>query len=295
MDSLSAAIRTHGLTRHYGDLRAVDHLDLAVERGEFFGFLGPNGAGKTTTIRLLTGLIHPTEGTAYIDGLEVERNSLEVKARVGVVPERSNLYSELSARDNLTFMGKLYGLGRRQWRARADELLEQFGLSDRADSPFGTLSGGMKRRLTIAAGLVHRPPILFLDEPTVGLDVHSARSLRAMIGALRDAGVTVFLTTHLIAEAERLCDRVGIIVRGKLIAVDTPAALRARCQGQKQIEVVTAGPSDALQVALLDSAEVTGAVRSDNRLRLSVRSVDAAVRAIVAMAERTGTLIPIND
>jgi ABC-2 type transport system ATP-binding protein len=227
-----AAIETHALTRRYGDLVAVDHLDLTVASGEILAFLGPNGAGKTTTIRMLTGLIRPTEGTATIDGLDITRNPLEVKARVGVVPQRSNLYAELSARDNLIFVAGLYGVPRRRRRARADALLEQFHLTERADAPFGALSGGMKRRLTIAAALVHEPSIVFLDEPTTGLDVQSARSLRETILDLHRQGVTLFLTTHQVAEAERLADRVAILVKGRLVTVDTPAALRAECCGE---------------------------------------------------------------
>lgn len=289
---MAEAIRTLGLTRYYGELCAVDHLDLSVERGELFAFLGPNGAGKTTTIRLLTGLIRPTEGTALIEGLDVRRNPLEVKSRVGVVPERSNLYNELSARENLVFMAKLYGLARREWHFRADELLADFGLGERADSPFGTLSGGLKRRLTIAAALVHRPSILFLDEPTTGLDVRSARALRTMIRALRAGGVTIFLTTHFIAEAERLCDRVGIIVEGKLIVVDTPGALRASCRGDIRLDLVAPSLNEELRAALRRSPEIINLSRTGDTWHLGVRSVDAGLRAIVDMSRQCG--VPIE-
>ncbi|OGO04131.1 MAG: hypothetical protein A2Y73_05445 [Chloroflexi bacterium RBG_13_56_8] len=285
------AIETNGLTRDYGELRAVDHLDLAVRPGEVYGFLGPNGAGKTTTIRLLTGLIRPTSGSAAMEGLDVSRNPLEIKARVGVVPERSNLYGELSARDNLIFVAKLYGLSRKEWRPRAEELLAQFGLSDRAHSLFGALSGGMKRRLTIAAALVHRPSILFLDEPTTGLDVHAARSLRQTISRLHASGVTIFLTTHLIAEAEPLCDRVGIVVKGKLVAEDTPAALCERCLEERRLELDVASPTDALMSALRRSPEVTALSREGDTLRLSVRSVDAVLPDVVAAAREGGAEI----
>lgn len=285
------AIRTEGLTRYYGDLCAVDHLDLSVKQGELFAFLGPNGAGKTTTIRMLTGLIRATEGRAFVDGLDVSVNALEVKARIGVVPERSNLYNELSARQNLVFMAKLYGLPRAEWYIRADALLDRFALSDRADSPFTALSGGMKRRLTIAAALVHRPLILFLDEPTSGLDVQSARSLRAMIRVLGDSGVTIFLTTHLIAEAQRLCDRVAIIVKGALVAVDTPLALRERCQDEKRLELTISSPSKALQAALQRSPEVIRLSQAGDTLRMSVRSVDRALRDVMGITQRYGVTI----
>lgn len=282
------AIETRALTRRYGALTAVDHLDLAIERGELFAFLGPNGAGKTTTIRLLTGLIRPSEGTAFVDGVDIARDALAAKARVGVVPQRSNLYGELSARDNLIFMAQLYGLPRTRWRPRADELLARFNLADKAGSPFASLSGGMKRRLTIAAALVHEPAILFLDEPTTGLDVQSARSLRALIGELNARGVTIFLTTHLIAEAEQLASRVGIIVKGRLLTVDTPAALCARVQGETILEVAVSEPSDALLAALRASPAIEAASRSGDALRLAVPSVDAALREVTAITGRLG-------
>jgi ABC-2 type transport system ATP-binding protein len=285
------AIQTHDLTRHYGELVAVDHLDLTVEPGEVYAFLGPNGAGKTTTIRMLTGLIRPTEGTALIDGLDVTRNPLEVKARVGVVPQRSSLYGELSARDNLIFVAGLYGLPRARRRARADALLEQFGLSERARSPFASLSGGMKRRLTIAAALVHEPPILFLDEPTTGLDVHAARALRDTIVGLHRNGVTLFLTTHQIAEAERLAERVAILVKGKVVAVDTPAALRAACRAESALEVTVTPLTDALQAALRELAIVTHLSRRSDVLHLGVTSVDEALAEVIAVTRRRGAHI----
>ncbi len=197
------AIEAQGLTRCYGALVAVDHLDLRVSRGELLAFLGPNGAGKTTTIRMLTGLIRPSKGTALIDGLDVSREPIAAKSQVGVVPQRSNLYAELSSRDNLVFVARLYGLPRHEWGRRADELLDSFGLSERASAPFAALSGGMKRRLTIAAALVHRPSILFLDEPTTGLDVQSARSVRQLIGELRQRGMTSLVFTPMRAKSSK--------------------------------------------------------------------------------------------
>jgi ABC-2 type transport system ATP-binding protein len=273
-------IEASGLTRYYGALCAVDHLDLSVSSGELMGFLGPNGAGKTTTIRLLTGLIRPTEGHASVAGIDVAHDPLGVKAQVGVVPQRSNLYAEMSARDNLVFMAQLYGLPRGERRARADELLERFALAERAESRFGALSGGLKRRLTIAAALVHAPPILFMDEPTVGLDVHSARSLRALIAELRAEGVTIFLTTHLIHEAEALADRVAIIVRGELVAVDTPTALKARYQTENALELRLTTPTPAFAQSLVRSAAIAGVSATGDRLRLTVRSLGEALRDV---------------
>ena len=289
------AIQTHDLTRYYGELCAVNHLDLTVEQGELLAFLGPNGAGKTTTIRMLTGLIQPTEGSAVIDGYDVVREPLAVKERVGVVPQRSNLYAELSLRDNLIFCGKLYGLPRRQRQERAEALLHEFDLAERADSPFAALSGGMKRRLTIAAALMHTPPILFLDEPTTGLDVRSARNLRATIERLRGEGTTIFLTTHLIHEAEQLADRVAIIVRGALAAVGTPAELCANYQQEQALLVRLSSLPEELLGALDASEAILNVSRvggvADTQLRLVVRSVDEALAEIQAFTRQNGSRI----
>lgn len=245
------AIRVEGLTRYYGNLLAVDHISFEVQRGEIFGFLGPNGAGKTTTIRMLVSLIRPSEGRAWVNGYDVEGEPLAVKASVGVVPERSNLYDELSCYDNLQFMGQLYGVPRKERRARAEALLRRFRLWDRRDERFAHLSRGLRRRLTIAAALIHAPPLLFLDEPTVGLDVISARALRQQIKEFKQQGITIFLTTHLIAEAEALCDRVAILVEGRLKALDTPASLCDVAQEREMVEIgltrIDPGTVEALQ------------------------------------------------
>jgi len=246
------ALEVSDLTKVYGDpsagsgraLLAVDHVSFEVPRGEIFGFLGPNGAGKTTTIRMLTGLTRPTAGQAHILGLNLHRDLPRIKKQIGVVPETSNLYNELSARDNLIFMEQLYGTPRRERGPRAEELLRRFRLGARADTPFAKLSRGMKRALTVAAALVHRPRLLFLDEPTVGLDVVSARSLRTLIEGLRREGVTVFLTTHYLQEADRLCDRVALIVQGRIVALGTVDGLKARVHREATVEVRLASPSD---------------------------------------------------
>jgi ABC-2 type transport system ATP-binding protein len=237
---MGIAVEVSGLTKYYNDLLAVDHVSFEVKAGEVFGFLGPNGAGKTTTIRMLTGLSEPTAGSARVLGHDLHTELVSIKKAMGVVPEASNLYAELTARDNLIFMGQLYGVPRRERGQRADELLRQFRLWEKREVPFARLSRGMKRALTIAAALVHRPHLLFLDEPTTGLDVLSAHSLRALIERLREAGVTIFLTTHYLEEAERLCDRIALIVKGRIVALDTMDGLKARVQGQAAVEVVAA-------------------------------------------------------
>jgi len=208
-----------------GNIKAVNNISFDVENDIIFGFLGPNGAGKTTTIKMLTGLIQPTEGTANIQGKDIRTQIVEIKKIIGIVTESSNLYDELSVFDNLRFVGQLYGVSHIRLEKRITELLKRFDLESKRKAKFFTLSKGMKRKINIAAALIHSPQILFLDEPTTGLDVLSARNLRSMIKELKTLGVTIFLTTHYIEEAEQLCDRVAIIVNGTIKTVDTPRNL----------------------------------------------------------------------
>jgi ABC-2 type transport system ATP-binding protein len=244
-------IDVSGLTKRYGPpesgLLAVDQISFQVHPGEVFGFLGPNGAGKTTTIRILAGLSEPTAGEVQMLGMDRSRDVSQIKKQIGVVPEASNLYNELTAFGNLIFSMQLYGVPRAERARRAEELLNRFRLTEKRDTPFGKLSRGMKRALTIAAALAHRPDLVFLDEPTTGLDVISARNLRQLIAELRQEGVTVFLTTHYLEEAERLCDRIAIIVRGQIVALDTVAGLKARVRDTTAVEVTLekeTGPSE---------------------------------------------------
>jgi len=223
---MSAAIEVNGLTKSFEDIMAVDSISFSVNSGEVFGFLGPNGAGKTTTIRMLTGLAQPSSGKASILNYDIQSEITQIKKCIGVVPEASNLYDELSGLDNLVFMAQLFGVDRSERIKRAEELLKTFGLYERKDDLFRKYSRGMKRALTIAAALIHKPDILFLDEPTVGLDVVAARSLRNLIKNLHSQGITIFLTTHYLEEADLLCDRVAIIVKGKIIRIDTPKDLK---------------------------------------------------------------------
>ena len=234
---MKLAIEAKNLSKNYGKIIAVDNINFDVKEGEIFGFLGPNGAGKTTTIRMLTGLSKPTAGTARVLGYDVESKIVDAKKYIGVVPETSNLYDELSAFDNLMFIAQLYGIPRNQRKVRAEELLKTFGLYERKNNLFGTFSRGMKRALTIAAALIHSPKLLFLDEPTVGLDVVAARSLRNLIDNLRHQGVTIFLTTHYLEEADLLCDRIAILVNGRILKIDTPDMLKAVAEEESIIEV----------------------------------------------------------
>ena len=302
---MNIAIETEGLTKTYGNLTAVDRLSFAVREGEVFGFLGPNGAGKTTTIRLLTGLSRPTAGGARVLGLDLARDVTRIKKRIGVVPETSNLYDELSAFNNLVFAMQLYGVPSRERARRADELLARFRLSEKRDVLFGHLSRGMKRALTIAAALAHSPALIFLDEPTTGLDVIRARNLRRMIASLREEGVTVFLTTHYLEEAERLCDRIAIIVQGRIVALDTVDGLKAQAQGSTAVEVTLddgKGDTETRRIAGEDVASAMSTalaqIQADGRRVLAVSTVrptleDVFVRltglsAEVMLAEKGG-------
>jgi len=268
-ESQDSIIEVVDLTKFYDNFLAVDHINFEVRRGELFGFLGPNGAGKTTTIRMLTGLSRPSSGKASILGLDISQNLVEIKHYIGVVPEVSNLYDELSALDNLLFMARLYGVPGNQRKKRAEELLKIFGLDERKNSLFGTFSRGMKRALTIAAGLIHKPEILFLDEPTVGLDVVAARSLRNLISNLHQEGITVFLTTHYLEEADLLCDRVAILVKGRIIKVDSPQALKALAQEESIIEFSFGGEVPAFLKSLATRLPAVRIVDADhNKVRI---------------------------
>jgi ABC-2 type transport system ATP-binding protein len=218
---VSAAIEVWRLTKQFDKVQAVAGVDFEVGRGELFGFLGPNGAGKTTTINMLTGLARPDSGTIRIGGIDCTGNLRAAQHLIGVVPDESNLYPELTGFDNLCFCAALYGMRKKERETRARELLETFGLAEAGDRKFAGYSKGMKRKLTIAAGIIHKPEILFLDEPTTGIDVASARQQRQLIDDLNQAGTTIFLTTHYIEEAERLCSHIAFIVAGRIVRIDT--------------------------------------------------------------------------
>jgi ABC-2 type transport system ATP-binding protein len=233
-------IEVDNLTKHFGQLVAVDHIGFQVEKGEIFGFLGPNGAGKTTTIRMLTGIIKPDDGRVSISGYRA--GSLKAKQIAGVVPEMSNAYQDLSGWDNLMFMCQLYGMVTSNAQERSKSLLEELGLSARKNDLTKTYSKGMKQRLILCMALVSDPAVLFLDEPTSGLDVQSARLMKDMLQRLGDSGKTIFLTTHDMEEANQFCNRVAIINKGKIIAIDAPEKLRLATSGMHSVEISFAGP-----------------------------------------------------
>ncbi len=243
-----SVIEVENLTRTFNSRRAVDGLTFAVEEGEVFGFLGPNGAGKTTTIRVLTGQLRPTMGWARVAGCDVVSDRDRLKPQIGVVFEHQNLYERLSGRENLTFSARLYGVERR----RVNELLEQVGLGDRAGDRVQHYSNGMKQRLLIARALLHRPRVLFLDEPTRGLDPSMARGIRRLVAELAGQGVTVFLTTHYMEEADQLCQRVAFLNQGRIVALDTPERLKV-AHGQRGL-TATLYDGARLELALDDPA-----------------------------------------
>ena len=249
----ASAIAVSGLAKHFEDVTAVESVTFDVREGEVFGFLGPNGAGKTTTINMLTGLARPDAGTIRITGIDCSRNPKAAQHLMGVVPDESNLYPELTGRENLCFCGALYGMPRQEREERSGELLESFGLVQAANRKFGGYSRGMKRKLTIAAGIIHRPPILFLDEPTTGIDVASARQIRQLIADLNSAGTTILLTTHYIEEAERLCQRIAFIVEGRIVRTDSVADLMRETQGHHVVEFGVSDRAEALCSAVLEA------------------------------------------
>ena len=225
------------LKKSFGDVEAVSGIAFSVRQGELFGFLGPNGAGKTTTINILTGLARSDSGTVRIAGMDCTAKPRSAQHLIGVVPDESNLYPELSGFENLCFCGALYGMNKQDRESRAKELLENFDLVKAANRKFAGYSKGMKRKLTIAAGIIHKPEILFLDEPTTGVDVASARQTRAIIQDLHSSGTTIFLTTHYIEEAERLCDRIAFIVSGRIVKTDSVEKLLQPLQGKHVVQI----------------------------------------------------------
>jgi len=246
-DAAAIAIAVDGLSKRFGEVQAVSDLSVEVTEGELFGFLGPNGAGKTTTINMLTGLARPSAGKIRIGGIDCTENPKAAQHLTGVVPDESNLYPELTGFQNLSFCAALYGIRKKERETRARVLLDTFSLSDAGDRKFAGYSKGMKRKLTIAAGIIHQPEILFLDEPTTGIDVASARQIRQLIADLNRSGTTIFLTTHYIEEAERLCGRIAFIVKGRIVRIDTVADLVQPIQDAHVMQLAVSNAEPTLQ------------------------------------------------
>ena len=278
-------IQIRGLRKVYGNVVALDGLDLDVHEGEMFGLLGPNGAGKTTTIGVLTTRVKPTAGTARVADCDVSTESVQARARIGVVPQRPNPDRGLTVRENLVFHATYFGIARAEASRRADALLERLGLADKRDAKVDALSGGQQQRMMIARALTHEPRVLFLDEPTVGLDPQARLGLWEILRDLHTQGRTVVMTTHYMEEADQLCDRVAIVDRGKLLACDTPSALRAQAPGETIVEVTFDRELAA------EMPEIAGVTRTEPRgavLRAYAMSAAAAIPALLAFGESGG-------
>lgn len=273
------------LAKTYGTTPAVCGISFSIVRGEIFGLLGPNGAGKSTTISMLAGLVEPTGGQIAFNGLDISRNLAAAKARIGLVPQDIALYPTLSAWDNLIFWGQIYGLRGKVLRQRISEVLEIVQLADRAQDAVNVYSGGMKRRINLAVGLLHRPEILFLDEPTVGVDPQSRNAIFESVEALNRAGLTVIYTTHYMEEAERLCHRVAIIDHGQIIALDTPANL-TRSQGLSLIRLsILDGLVGAVEEQVRRLPLVSEVNRRDHTLDIQVRDAQKALIEVLQITQ----------
>jgi ABC-2 type transport system ATP-binding protein len=294
-DSQSAAtagapiITTAQLTKVYpGGLKAVDALDLEVREGEIFSLLGPNGAGKTTTVGMLTTRVIPTSGTAVVGGVDVLRHPAEAKQVIGVVSQQNTLDRGLSVWENLYFHGRYFGMTARASREASDHALEQFRLADRAKADTISLSGGMAQRLMVARAILHRPRILFLDEPTAGLDPQSRIALWEILAELHDAGQTILLTTHYMEEADQLSDRVAIMDHGRLLALDTPAGLKRSVEADTIVRVTATGDPDALARHLEKLDGVSGVHNVDGTMVLNVRGASGVLPRVVQHVEAGG-------
>ena len=280
----SKVIEASKLTKRFGNVTAVDGITFSVNEGEIFGFLGPNGAGKTTTIRMLTGLLFPDSGDAFINGVNIARNPIKAKIKMGVIPEMGNIYVDLTAKQNIILAGRFYGISMRELKKRAGSLLKQFGLYDRKDDLVRTFSKGMKQRVNIASAIVHNPEILFLDEPMLGLDVQSQRLIRNTINGMNEKGTTIFLTTHNIEEANQLCERVAIINKGKIVAIDRPEKLRRAFELAQSVEVSF---DKSIDDGLVRKSDLVNRIeRLGDKWKLYTDNPDKLVKYLTKIAEK---------
>lgn len=289
MDEKADAIIVRGLVKRYGALNALDHVDLTVPMGECFGSLGPNGAGKTTLIRILTGLIHPTEGEARVAGHDVAKNAGAVRRAIGVVSQAMTTDLDLTGWENLDIYGKYYGVPDRDRRGRMQELLDRVGLLERAHDLVATYSGGMRRRLEIARGLIHRPMILFLDEPTIGLDPQSRRVVWDLLRQFRkNEHLTIFLTTHYMDEADLLCDRIAIIDAGKILVMDSPENLKKKIPGSDILEIFVEGEREGLPASLESLPSVHKVMVEESMLRVFADQGAQAIPILMEAIQKQG-------
>ena len=290
---MTPVIQALNLTKIFGKQTAVDNISFEVREGEIFGFLGPNGAGKTTTTRMLTGVIPPDAGTATILGHDIHTEPVLAKQGFGVVPETSNAYLDLTAWQNLMLMGELYGLPRVRSEPHSSDLLGMVGLLEKKDQKVQAYSKGMKQRLVLAMALIHEPELLFLDEPTSGLDVESTRMILALLRELNNKGTTIFLTTHNMEEANRLCHRVGIILAGKMVAIDAPEKLKVAIDRVHTIEV--SFDREVSADALAGLAGVTSAERTGDKWQITAENRDSVIRSLVEFSRQQGvTIVTLN-
>lgn len=286
-------VEVQNLAKSYHNIKAVDGVDFQVQKGEIFGFLGPNGAGKTTTVRMLTGIIKPDQGEARIMGYDIQKEPLLAKEHLGVVPETSNAYVDLTAWQNLTLMAGLYGIPSDTADERAGSLLTEFGLYQRKDDKVKGFSKGMKQRLILAMALINDPQLLFLDEPTSGLDVQSSILIRQMLVQLREKGKTIFLTTHNLEEANQLCERIAIINQGKIAAIDTPENLKRTIKKLKFIEVTFDGPVHRTE--LLEIQGVLEVKKTGDKYTLNTDDVNLLINSVTEFVKsRNIKIITLN-
>lgn len=279
----SPLISINGLVKNYGDRAAVQNVSFSIEEGEIFGLLGPNGAGKTTTLSILSTLLIPDEGNVTISGHDLIREAKQVKHLIGSVPQELALYPTLSARDNLSFFGRIYGLQGASLKERITTVLALVGLSDRAADPVETYSGGMKRRLNIAAGLIHKPRILFLDEPTVGVDPQSRNFIFEHVERLNEDGMTILYTTHYMEEAERLCDRIAIMDQGRILALDTTKGLIDMLGGGVIYLGLAQASLETLLPALRALPHVRQAAEQEGRLKIETSNSRLALLELIQL------------
>jgi ABC-2 type transport system ATP-binding protein len=293
MELASAAIQTTELTKRFGSFTAVDSVSFEVRRGEVFGLLGPNGAGKTTLVRMLTTLLPVTAGKATVAGHDVVRHPTRVRERIGVIPQALTSDLDLTGWENIDIYGEFYDVPRRTRHERARRLLEMVGLRERANDLVATYSGGMRRRLEIARGLIHSPEVLFLDEPTIGLDPQSRRAVWDLLEVLRkESEITISLTTHYMDEAEQLCDRIAIVDHGKIIALDTPSGLKRMVEGADRIEIEIEGDGASVAALLKQEPYLHEVEHNGNsKLTLGADNGPHAVPRIIACVESAGASV----
>jgi len=285
-------IESHGLTRKFGDFTAVDSIDLKVRAGEIFGFLGPNGAGKTTTIKMLTTLLTPTKGEAKVASYNLRTQAPLIRSSIGIVPQEFSLFGELTPLENLWYIGELYGMKNELVRKRSEELLRTVQLYDKKDVPCEGFSGGMKQRLSVAAGLLHMPHILFMDEPTTGLDPQSRIALRELTKKLNEGGITIVYTTHDMEEADKLCDRIAIMNLGRIIALGTSAELKEEYGGGHFIEIIVDRYDQALLSELKRMVDADSVEVHNGTIMLSVRnSAGRLIPSVSRFLEKKGVTV----